>query len=171
VIIRRETLDDRAAVDAVISAAFGQPGSDTPPSETTLVQALRSEAGWIDALSLVATRDRQIVGHVVCTRGRVGGLAALGLGPISVLPSYQRQGIGQALMHAIIGAADATGEPLIALLGDPDFYCRFGFVEASKVGVLAPDPDWGAHFQVRMLTDRPSSVAGTFHFAAPFEDM
>ncbi|HET6869573.1 MAG TPA: hypothetical protein VFH80_26915 [Solirubrobacteraceae bacterium] len=86
-IIRREALDDRVAVDAVISAAFGRPGSDTPPSETVLVQALRSDAGWIDALSLVATRDQQIVGHVVCTRGRVGGFAALGLGPISVLPT------------------------------------------------------------------------------------
>ncbi|HET6869574.1 MAG TPA: hypothetical protein VFH80_26920 [Solirubrobacteraceae bacterium] len=74
-------------------------------------------------------------------------------------------------MHAVIGAAEATSEPLIALLGDPDFYGRFGFVTASKIGVLAPDPNWGAHFQVRMLTDCPSSVAGTFHFAAPFEDL
>jgi putative acetyltransferase len=171
VVIRRETLDDRPAVDALISAAFGPPGSDEPPVETALVQALRRDVGWIDAFSLVAMRDRRIVGHVVCTRGWVGELAALGLGPISVLPDYQRQGTGQALMHAVIGAADAAGEPLIALLGDHDFYGRFGFVEASRMGVIAPDPAWGAHFQVRMLTDCPASVAGTFRYATPFADL
>jgi hypothetical protein len=43
-------------------------------------------------------------------------------------------------MHAIIPAADAAGEPLIALRGDPHFYRRFGFVEASRLGIAAPDP-------------------------------
>ncbi len=170
-VIRRETLGDRPAIEAVISAAFGRPGSDESPPETALVQALRRDVGWIESLSLVATRDQRIVGHVVCTRGWVGELAALGLGPISVLPDYQRHGIGQALMDAVIGAADAAGEPLIALLGDPHFYGRFGFVEASRMGVLAPDPEWGAHFQVRTLTGCPSSIAGTFRYAAPFEDL
>jgi putative acetyltransferase len=119
----------------------------------------------------VATCDQRIAGHVVCTRGWVGELAALGLGPISVVPDHQRHGIGQALMHAVIGAADAVGEPLIALLGDQRFYGRFGFVEASRMGILAPDPAWGAHFQARMLTDCPSSIASTFRYAAPFDDL
>ena len=74
-------------------------------------------------------------------------------------------------MHAVIGTADAAGEPLIALLGDQRFYGRFGFVEASRMGILAPDPAWGAHFQVRMLTNCPSSIAGTFRYATPFEDL
>jgi putative acetyltransferase len=171
VVIGPETPGDRRAIEAVISAAFRRPGSDESPPETALVQALRRDVGWIESLSLVATRDRRIVGHVVCTRGWVGELAVLGLGPISVLPDYQRHGIGQALMHAVIGAADAAGEPLIALLGDPHFYGRFGFVEASRMGVLAPDPEWGAHFQVRTLTHCPSSIAGTFRYVAPFEDL
>ena len=171
VVIRREAPSDRSAVEAVISAAFGRPGSDQPPRETALVQALRRDVGWIESLSLVATCDQRIAGHVVCTRGWVGELAALGLGPISVVPDHQRHGIGQALMHAVIGAADAAGEPLIALLGDQRFYSRFGFVEASRMGIVAPDPAWGAHFQVRMLTDCPSSIAGTFRYAAPFEDL
>jgi putative acetyltransferase len=136
-----------------------------------LIQALRRDAAWIEQLSLVAVRDERIVGHVVCTRGWVSDLAALGLGPISVLPAHQRQGTGHALMHAIIAAADATGEPLIALLGDPHFYSRFGFVEASTVGVAASDPGWGSHFQVRPLTNWPPSVTGTFRYAAPFADL
>lgn len=164
-------LDDRPAVEAVISAAFGHPGSNEPPPETALIQALRRDVAWIEALSMVATRGRRIVGHVVCTRGWVGELSALGLGPISVLPAYQRQGTGQALMHAVIGAADAAGEALIALLGDHRFYGRFGFVEASRLGVVAPSSEWGAHFQVRTLTECPTSIAGTFRYAAPFDDL
>ena len=169
-VIRRETLGDRPAVDAVITAAFGQSGGELP-LETILIRALRRDAGWIDTFSLVALRNRHIVGHVVCTRGWVGELAALGLGPLSVVPEQQRHGIGHALMHSVIGAADAAGEPLIALLGDHQFYRRFGFVEASEIGVLAPDPTWGAHFQVRTLTQCPSSVAGAFRYAAPFDDL
>ncbi len=136
-----------------------------------MVRALRRDVGWIGSLSLVAECDRRIVGHVVSTRGWVGELAAVGLGPLSVLPDHQGQGVGHALMHAVIGAADATGEPLIALLGDRHFYGRFGFVEASGLGVLAPDPTWGEHFQVRMLTDCPSQIGGSFRYAAPVSDL
>jgi putative acetyltransferase len=136
-----------------------------------LLQALRGDAGWIEKLSLVAVRDERIVGHVACTRGWVGDVAALGLGPISVLPTHQRQGTGHALIHAIIAAADVDGELLIALLGDPHFYGRFGFVEASRLGVAAPDPGWGSHFQVRPLTGYRPSVTGTFRYAAPFADL
>ncbi len=71
----------------------------------------------------------------------------------------------------VIGAADTAGEPLIGLLGDPHFYGRFGFVEAARTGVLAPHAEWGAHFQVRRLTDCPPSVSGTFRYAAPFTDL
>ena len=154
-IIRRETLEDRAAVDAVTSAAFGRPGVDGEPVETRLLRALRDDTGWISTLSMVAERDDEIIGHVVCTRGRVGILDALGLGPISVLPIRP----------------DAAGEPLIALLGDPGFYIRFGFVPASELGVDAPDPAWAEHFQVRTLTECPPLVAGAFRYAAPFADV
>jgi putative acetyltransferase len=171
VIIRQETVEDRDGVDAVVSAAFGLPQSDQEPAEKLLVRALRRDPGWIPALSMVAVRDDRIVGHVVCSRGWVGELGALGLGPISVVPDYQRQGTGQALMHAIIGAADASGEPLIALLGDHHFYSRFGFVPASRLGILAPDPEWGEHFQVRTLTGCPTTITGTFRYAAPFTDI
>jgi putative acetyltransferase len=168
VVIRRETCDDRSSVDAVTSAAFGRPEGDEQPPETLLIRALRGDVAWIPTLSMVAVRDDRVVGHVVCTRGWVGDTGALGLGPISVLPEYQRQGTGEALMHAIIGAADAAGEPLIAVLGARDFYGRFGFVAASLLGIAAPDPAWGAHFQVRALSDCPPSITGAFRYAGPF---
>jgi putative acetyltransferase len=172
VIVRRELPEDRAAVDAVTSAAFGPAGDDAQePVETSLLRALRADVGWIPTLSLVAVADDEIFAHVVCTRGRIGRLDVLGLGPISVLPPRQRRGAGEALMHAVIGAADAAGEPLIGLVGEPRFYARFGFVPASELGVVAPDPAWGDYFQVRTLTDCPPAIAGVFQYAAPFADM
>ena len=170
-VIRREIFEDHATVDAVTSAAFGAADDGQEPPETHLLRSLRRDAGWIPSLSMVAVRDERVVGHVVCTRGWVGELEALGLGPVSVLPSHQRQGVGHALVHAVIGAADAAGEPLIALLGDPRFYRRFGFVPASSRGIAAPDPAWGVHFQVRTLTDCPAAVTGAFRYAAPFASL
>jgi hypothetical protein len=91
VVIRRETPGDRAAVDAVISTAFGRPGSDQPPRETALVQALRRDVGWIESLPLVATCDRRIAGHVVCTRGWVGDVGVLRRARIDRDPRHYRR--------------------------------------------------------------------------------
>ncbi|MFC4564781.1 GNAT family N-acetyltransferase [Nocardiopsis mangrovi] len=175
-LIRRETPDDIPAIRAVTAAAFAgaehsappaEPGGD--PGEATLVGRLRADPGWIPELSLVAVESGGgVVGHVVCTRGAVGDLPALGLGPVSVDPGHQGAGVGSALMHAVLGAADALGEPLVALLGEPAFYARFGFRPAADHGVVAPDASWGAYFQVRTLTAHTDAMAGTFRYAAPF---
>jgi putative acetyltransferase len=68
-------------------------------------------------------------------------------------------------MHAVLGAAEATGEPLVALLVAPTFYRRFGFVPAVEVAIVSPDRAWGEHFQVRT---RGPLITGTFRYAAPF---
>ena len=78
---------------------------------------------------------------------------------------------GLALMHALIGAAEALDEPALVLLGSPDFYGRFGFVAASSVGIEAPDPAWGDHFQVLPLTGFDRSMTGRFRYAAPFGEV
>ncbi|PWU53034.1 GNAT family N-acetyltransferase [Micromonospora sp. S4605] len=173
-LIRRETADDVEAVRAVHTAAFAkadQPGA--VPVETTLVDALRADDGWLPALSLVATDpDGQVVGHVVCTRGRVAGEpVALGLGPLGVLPAWQRRGVGSALMHAVLGAAEALGEPLVVLLGHPDYYPRFGFRPAVDLGVTPPGP-WGPrYFMARPMSAWRPSIRGDFRYAAPFDDL
>ncbi|KAF4408342.1 MULTISPECIES: GNAT family N-acetyltransferase [Streptomyces] len=173
-LIRRERPADAEAVRAVHTAAFaagdGQPGRE--PVEAGLVDALRADDGWIPELSLVATGDGGVVtGHVVCTRARVGSAPALGLGPLGVLPRSQRQGIGEALMHAVLGAADALGEPLVVLLGHTGYYPRFGFRPAAEYGITPPDPAWAGHFQARALTAYRPSLRGEFVYAKPFRDL
>jgi putative acetyltransferase len=168
-LIRRECSDDIEAIRTVTTRAFdGRPHSNG--SEPRLVDALRSDPGWIPTLSLVAELDGTVVGHVVCTRATISGRQALGLGPLSVDPPRQRQGVGSALMHAVLGAADALGEPVVVLLGDPAYYHRFGFTLASEYGIDPPVAQWAPSFQVRALTTYQADLRGPFAYAAPFQD-
>jgi len=170
VLIRREQPGDVDAVRAIVAAAFARPDEpDQTPVEVGLLDGLRSDNGWLPALALVAVEPsaEEVIGHVVCTRGSVEGRPALGLGPLAVRPDRQRRGVGAALMHAVLGAADALGEPLVALLGEPSYYGRFGFRASSEYGILPPDRNWQEHFQVRTLSAyRP--LSGTFAYAEPF---
>jgi putative acetyltransferase len=169
VIIRRERPGDVAAARAVQAAAFPTPPDRDEPVEAGLLDELREDEGWLDDLSLVAEVDGEVVGHVVATRGTVGAdhRPAVGLGPIAVLPGHQGVGIGSALVHAVVAVAEARGESLVALLGDPAFYGRLGFGPAAEHGVEAPDPAWGGNFLVRVL-DPSAVVAGPFAYAEPF---
>lgn len=173
--IRREQATDVAPIGDVVAAAFRQVAHSAPPvdasgdpGEVALVARLRADPAWIPELSLVAVEDERVVGHVVCSRGHLDDRPALGMGPVSVLLRRQRHGIGSALMHAVLGAAEARGETLVALLGDPAYYTRFGFVPASSLRVTAPDPAWGDFFQARPLTGYDGR-GGTFRYAAPFD--
>lgn len=74
-------------------------------------------------------------------------------------------------MHAVLAAADALDYPVVVLLGHTDFYPRFGFVAASTLGISAPDPTWGEHFQARPLAAHRPDLNGTFRYAAPFADL
>jgi putative acetyltransferase len=170
VLIRRESERDRADIHAVTAAAFGGPGAADPPAEATLVDELRVSQAWLPRLSLVAAGAAgEVVGHVVCTRGQVGRAPVLALGPLSVRPDCQRRGVGSALMHAVLGAADALGEPLVALLGSTAYYRRFGFRLSGEYGIVPPRPEWLQHFQVRALAGYHPGLRGTFAYPEPFD--
>lgn len=169
VLIRRERPDDMPAVREVTATAFGGSRSELP-AEVYLLDELRRCGAWLPRLSLVAVQGADVViGHVVCTRADVGGVPVLGLGPLSVHPDHQRRGVGLALVHTALGAADAVGEPLVGLLGNPAYYGRFGFRAGLEHAIMAPDPSWGAAFQVRTLSGYEPTMRGAFRYAAPFD--
>ena len=167
-ILRREAPDDRAAIWAVHTAAFARSDGGNVP-EAKLVDALRDDGDIIPALSLVASVNEAVVGHVVCSRASIDGRPSVGLGPLGVLPGYQRRGIGQALMHGVLAAADALDEPAVVLLGDPGYYRRFGFLLAQPLGLLPTEPSWAEHLQVRRLSAWDGSLRGTFSYAPAFD--
>ena len=171
VLIRRETERDADVIRAITTAAFaaGRPPGQIP-NEAGLIDELRAGPAWLPALSLVAvTPAGEPIGHVLGTRGHVGQDNVVALGPLAVRPDRQRCGVGSALMHAVLGAADALGEPLAALLGDPAYYRRFGFGPGSLYQITPPRPEWQPHFQVRVLTGYQPRISGTFTYPEPFD--
>jgi putative acetyltransferase len=168
-LIRRETPDDQTAVHTVHAEAFRrEPG--VTPVEAPLVDDLRADGDLIGALSFVAVRDGGVVGHICCSPARLGDDTgvSVGLGPLGVLPAHHRDGVGSALVHTVLGAADALGYGLVVLLGSPAYYSRFGFALASTLGVTPPDPQWAEHFQARPLAGYKATQQGAFEYAPAF---
>ena len=173
-ILRRERPADHAAVRALHVAAFtvdpvtGAVRAPDDVVEARLVDELREDAGFLPHLSLVAEDGDDVVGHVIATRAWLEplGAAALGLGPLGVRPDRQGRGIGTVLVHALLAVAEACEEQVVALLGSPGYYRRFGFVCSTDLGITPPDKSWGEHFQARHLAGPP--VRGTFRYADPF---
>jgi len=171
--IRPEEPGDVPAVQAIIGAAF--PDVDGVVVEVGLNDELRRDHAWIPGLSLVAELDGRVVGQVTSSRGVLAGPTGdrpdrqpVGVGPVSVLPSEQRAGVGRALMTDLIARATRAGEPALVLLGDPAFYRRFGFRPAADAGIRPPDPGWEVHFQALVLRDVHPPLSGRFSYAAPF---
>jgi putative acetyltransferase len=177
VLIRREDAGDADTIYAITAAAFArsreEPADCGPPAEAPLVASLRASDAWLPELSLVAVDPGgDVIGHVVCSRGTVGSkIPVLALGPLSVRPDWQLRGVGSALMHAVLGAADALGEPLVALLGSTAYYPRFGFRLGREYGITPSEPRWVPHFQVRTLTAYQAAIRGPFAYPEPFDNV
>lgn len=131
-IIRREEPQDIEAITEVTIAAF----KDHPISNQTehfIVHALRAANAL--TVSLVAETDERVVGHVAFSPVGVsdGTTGWYGLGPVSVLPDYQRQGIGKSLINKGLSVLKEMGGQGCALVGDPNYYARFGFRNYSEL--------------------------------------
>lgn len=166
--IRRETEGDAPLIHALHDAAFATVAYASG-TEAAIVDALRGSEDWVPQLSLVAEVDGKPAGHVVCSYGRLGERRILGLGPIGVDPALHGKGIGSALMHAVVAAADAMDEPAIILLGSPDYYGRFGFESAAPYGIEPPDPAWAEAFQIRRLTNWSDDLRGAYVYSPGFD--
>lgn len=143
ILIRDEREQDYRRVEEITRAAFAYParverGGIGCPYEHWMVHELRKRDG-VQALSLVAQADGIIVGHIIGSRAQVrsaaGDIPVLNFGPLSVLPEYQRQGVGKALIHALIEKAAKTGFGAILFFGRPEYYPQFGFREAATWGI------------------------------------
>ena len=93
---------------------------------------------------------------MIATRGRLEPLGSRcsGWGRSACTPTASGRGVGTALVHALLAVAEAADERLVALLGAPDYYRRFGFVPLDRARRHPPDPAWGEHFQARRLNGR-----------------
>jgi putative acetyltransferase len=145
-------------------------------TEAELVDAIRSGPDFLPELSLVAaTSDGSILGHVLISivgfHPDDGGAShgVLALAPLAVLPPYQGLGIGSALMRDALAVADSRPEPLVAVLGSPAFYSRFGFEPASDYDIHGPYDEAGEAFQVRLRPGVGEVAPGSVVYPPKFE--
>ena len=149
--------------------AFAVPDAEGPPGEVALVEAIRESNAYVFGLSLVAEVDGEMVGHVLCSRATVENrYPALAMEPLGVRRDHRGQGVGTALVNAVLGAADALGHTMVGVLGSPEYFGRFGFEPAGVHGIEAPENWWGESFQVRTLTTAAPQMQGRFAYAPAF---
>jgi putative acetyltransferase len=157
VIVRAETATDHDRIRALIDEAFDD--TNTSP----IVDGIRASDRFVPELSLVAESGAQTVGHVISSYVDLvpGTRRVLQVGPLAVVPSHQRRGIGTALMEATVRIADERGEPLLLIEGNPKYYGRFGFTRADEYGIEMPPESRGAQFfMLRPLTNYDPALRG-----------
>ena len=158
-ILRNETTHDIDAITQVTLAAF-KDVAISQKTEQFIIQALRT-AGAL-SLSLVAEKDGHVVGHIAFSPITLsdGSVDWYGLGPVSVLPKFQRQGIGKALIHEGLTLLKGRGAQGCALVGDPKYYHRFGFKNIP--GLVHPGIPQEV-FLVLPFTEKQPQGTVTFH--------
>lgn len=165
-VLREELEGDRAAIGAVNREAFGGAG------EAELVDALR--AAGVLVLSLVATVDDEVVGHVafspVTIEGPGGRTDALGLAPMAVARGWQRRGVGTRLVAEGLERLRAAGHRAVVVLGHPGYYPRHGFRRASGFGLRWEHPARDEAFMaIELVAGALDGVEGVVRYRREFE--
>jgi putative acetyltransferase len=163
--VRPTTEDDRADVLDTVEEAFSS-GHGDGRAEVEIVESVWSLDASIAACDLVAVANKEIVGHVLASIGRLDGHAIPGIAPLAVRPDWQGQGIGTALMTELLRQLDQKRFPMVVLLGDPGYYGRFGFLPSGPRGAHYPPVGTGSpHFQVLRLGSHHEPCSGTYVYS------
>lgn len=170
--IRQEQAADFPAVFALVEQAF----SDLEISDHTeqfLVERLRKTDAFIPELSLVAEDNSRIVGHILLTKLKIQNeqqeFESLSLAPVSVLPAFQRQGIGAILIEEAHCVAKSLGYTSVILVGHENYYPRFGYKPASTFGITFPFevPDANG-MAVELVENGLAGISGTVVYPPGF---
>jgi putative acetyltransferase len=166
--IRKEQPADVGDIRRVNELAFGR------PQEAGLVDVLRSNGGL--TLSMVAVDDDKVVGHIafspVMVESNDESFAAVGLGPMAVLPESQGRGIGSALVRAGLTSLRESRHLVVVVLGHPSYYPRFGFRRASEYGIRWQKGPADEAFMVLELAPQAlSGKHGAVSYRPEFDDV
>ncbi len=162
--IRQEQPKDYNEIYALVQEAFAT-AEHADGNEQDIVVALRKSDAYIPQLALVAVQDDKIVGHVLFTVAHVGGEEVLALAPLSVLPACQKQGIGAALIREGHAIAKQRGYNYSVVLGSDTYYPKFGYMPASKYGIVPPDGIPAQYFMTIKLQNNTPVLSGTIEYA------
>lgn len=167
--IRQENKNDYDEVYALIKTAF-ETAKVKDGSEQDYAVKLRNSKGYIPALALAAEKDGKLIGHIMLTKLYVKqengeSLEALLVAPLSVLIEHRDKGIGSALMKEGLKRAKELGYKFAILVGDPNYYNRFGFEQSSLYGITNEDgfPDQFVMVN-KIVPNALDNVSGTISF-------
>lgn len=154
IIIRETTEKDFFQTENLTREAFWNihiPGCD----EHLVLHNLRNSKSYISELDIVAIFENEIIGHIISTKAKIVDLQnneheVLCVGPLSVLPDFQKKGIGSKLMIESIRVAKDLGHCGMILFGYPEYYHRFGFKNAQVYGIRTKD---GENFEPFMALE------------------
>lgn len=162
--------DEFGAMRELSIAAFG---AGHAPDIGKLLDALRASWAWDDELCFVAEDDGELIGQALYTHAIVDAPRRLQdvlvLSPIGVRPDRQRHGIGSELINTSLMVLRQRREPLVFLEGNPDYYRRFGFVQAKDLGFIAPSVRIpAAGFMVQILPAYEQWMTGALIYPDAF---
>jgi putative acetyltransferase len=161
--LRLEDTHDRQAIDAICEAAFGG------TSEAGLVRSLERDG---DLILSVLAYDREPVGHIAyspLTLEQTPLVRACALAPLAVLPAFQKQGLGTALVRHSLQRLTDAGYDLVVVLGEPFYYGRFGFDPALAARLKTPYD--GPYLQALALSDAGRGAHGPARYARAFAEL
>jgi len=170
VIIRLETQEDYRETEMMIREAFWdvyKPGCN----EHLVLHKLRKVPAFVKELDLVACIKNKIVGNIVYSKAKIinnhnQGFTVLCMGPLGVLPSYQRKGIGSLLIKQSVSKAKSLNYKAVILFGNPNYYQRFGFKNAREYNIqTAQGENFDAFMALELFEDSLHRIEGNF-----FED-
>lgn len=161
IIIRAETSTDVDAIRDVTIAAFNTLEISNH-TEQFIIEALRAAKAL--TVSFVAELDGRVVGHIAFSPVQIsdGTPGWYGLGPLSVLPEYQRQGIGKALVRDGLEHLNVLGAGGCFVVGHPDYYTKFGFEHVPSLVLEGVPPE--VFFALHLAGPMPQGTVG-FHEA------
>lgn len=167
--IRQENKDDINVVFEVNKLAFGQ------DNEANLVELLRQSKAFIPELSLVATLDNKIVGHILFTKIQIvnddkSETESLALAPMAVRPEFQNKGIGKQLIKHGLDKARELKHKSVIVLGHEHYYPKFGFVPADKWNIKSPyEVPTNVFMALELVTDGLKNTNGLVKYPKEFE--
>ena len=168
VFVYEERLQHIAGIREVVRLAFGK------NDEVLLVDRLRD--GGAMTVSMVLTMDDEVVAHAAASPMSwscgTEKIVAWALAPVSVKPDYQRRGYGSRIVMATIDRCRENGAGILTVLGDPNYYGRFGFMPASQHGLKIDDADFGDAFMVMELKEGAlSDATGSLRWHPAFDQL
>jgi putative acetyltransferase len=161
--IRLEESSDWSAVYAIYTAAFGH------STEADLVQHLRADGDLI--LSLMAYTEEP-AGHIAFSRlalNETPSVKGCVLAPLAIVPSWQRRGLGSTLVREGLERLTQSGLDLVAVLGDPNYYSRFGF--EPELARRLKTPYDGPYLQALALSEKGKEAHGSVSYARAFAEL